>query len=87
MNIPSPIRRAVLTLLLFLLPVATALAQTDPAVLKDLGTVIILQGHSCGKAVSAEKLGEDDYVVTCETGDRYRVTIDKATDRVVVRKQ
>ena len=61
-------------------------AQQDPKVLKDLGTVIILQGYPCGKAVSADKRGEDDYLVTCQSGDRYRVTID-ANDRVVIKKQ
>jgi hypothetical protein len=86
MNIPNAFRRAALAATLALLPVAAAMAQTDPSVLKDLGTVIILQGYPCGKAVSADKRGEEDYVVTCESGDRYRVTIDKSTDRVVVKK-
>jgi hypothetical protein len=78
-------RSTVLVTVLALLP-AAVLAQADPKVLKDLGTVIILQGYSCGKAVSADKQGEDDYIVRCESGDRYRVTVDKTSDRVVVKK-
>jgi len=88
MNIPTPTRRLALAAVLVLVPVAVAMAQdADPKVLKDLGTVIILQGYPCGKAVSARKLGEDDYLVTCESGDRYEVSIDKATDRVVIQKK
>lgn len=60
-------------------------AQEDPKVLKDLATVIALQGHPCGQAVKADKQADNDYIVSCSSGDRYRVTID-ANDRVVVRK-
>ena len=72
--------------LLALAPLSAAMAQADKKVLKDLGTVIALQGHPCGKATKADKKGENDYVVTCESGDKYRVTIDK-NDRVVVKKR
>ena len=62
-----------------------ALAEDDPKVLKDLGTVIALQGKPCGEVTRADKRGENDYVVTCSSGDRYRVKID-ANDRVVITK-
>lgn len=75
-----------LTLLAALLPAGQALAQADAKVLKDLGTVIALQGHPCGQAVKADKRGDNDYLVTCQSGDRYRVTIDE-NDRVVIKKQ
>lgn len=80
------LRPAALATLLAFAPLSTAVAQSDPKVLKDLGTVIALQGKPCGKAVRADKKGENDYVVTCQSGDRYRVTIDQ-NDRVVVKKQ
>lgn len=82
----SAIRRLALAMLLSAAPLGQALAQADAKVLKDLGTVIALQGMPCGKAVKADKKGDNDYLVTCQTGDRYRVTID-ANDRVVVKKQ
>ena len=62
-----------------------AWADDDARVRKDLQTVITLQGKPCGKVTKAEKQGENDYIVTCETGDRYRVTIDE-NDRVIVKK-
>lgn len=80
------IKRLAFAALLATAPLGQALAQADAKVLKDLGTVIALQGMPCGKAVKADKKGDDDYLVTCQTGDRYRVTID-ANDRVVVKKQ
>ena len=41
----------------------------------DLTAVIALQGKPCGKVVSAAKRGEDDYVATCQDGNRYRVFV------------
>ena len=87
MNIMQSMRPAMLVAALAMLPASAVLAQADAKVLKDLGTVIILQGHPCGQAVKADKQAEDDYIVTCESGDRYHVTIDAGTDRVMVRKQ
>jgi hypothetical protein len=68
---------------------ATTLAADDPPgdvpVAKDLTAVIALQGLPCGKVVSATQQGEDDYVVSCEDGHRYRVFVN-ADGRVVVEK-
>ena len=86
MNIMKTLCKAVLACALAMLPASAVLAQDDAKVLKDLGTVIILQGYSCGQAIKADKQGEDDYIVTCQSGDRYRVTIDPNSDRVVVKK-
>lgn len=52
---------------------------------KDLTAVIALQGLPCGKVVSATQQGEDDYVASCEDGNRYRVFVN-ADGRVVVEK-
>ena len=41
----------------------------------DLTAVIALQGKPCGKVVSAAKRGDDDYVATCQDGNRYRVFV------------
>jgi hypothetical protein len=46
--------------------------------------VIALNGRPCGKVVNATKRGEDDYVATCEDGNRYRVYVKDG--RVVVEK-
>lgn len=60
-----------------------ALAQ-DISEASDLTAVIALNGKPCGKVVSAAKRGEDDYVATCEDGNRYHVYIKDG--RVVVEK-
>ena len=52
---------------------------------KDLAAVIALQGLPCGQVVSATKKGDDDYVVSCKDGNRYRVVVN-ADGRVVVQK-
>jgi hypothetical protein len=51
---------------------------------EDLAAVIALDRKPCGKVVSATKRGEDDYVATCEDGNRYRVHVKDG--RVVVEK-
>ena len=58
---------------------------SDVPVAKDLTAVIALQGLPCGKVVNATQRGEDDYVASCEDGNRYRVYVN-ADGRVVVEK-
>jgi hypothetical protein len=43
---------------------------------QDLTAVIALQGKPCGKVVNYEKLGENEFVAHCSTGDVYRVYVD-----------
>jgi hypothetical protein len=67
-----------------------SLAQ-DPAgskvpVAQDLTAVIALQGLPCGKVVSVQQKGENDYVASCEDGHRYRVYVN-ADGRVIAEKQ
>ncbi len=50
----------------------------------DLTAVIALNGQPCGRVVSAQKRGDNDYVATCEDGNRYRVYVREG--RVVVEK-
>ena len=50
----------------------------------DLTAVIALQAKPCGKVVNAAKRGENDYVATCEDGNRYRVYV--RDGRVIVEK-
>jgi hypothetical protein len=54
-------------------------------VARDLTAVIALQGLPCGQVVSAIQQGEDDYVASCQDGNRYRVFVN-AEGRVVVEK-
>ena len=49
----------------------------------DLTAVIALQAKPCGRVVNAEKRGENDYVATCQDGNRYRVYV---SGRVIVEK-
>ena len=65
---------------------SNAMAADDRAVLKDLTAVIALQGQPCGQVVTATKQGDNDYVVACKDGSRYRVFVN-AEGRVVVQKQ
>jgi hypothetical protein len=51
-----------------------------------LTSVIALQGRPCGQVVTATKQGDNDYIVSCQDGNRYRVFVN-AQDRVVVQKQ
>jgi len=62
----------------------TSLADEQVSTAADLTAVIALQGKPCGKVVDAAKRGEDDYVATCENGNRYRVSVKDG--RVVVEK-
>jgi hypothetical protein len=63
-----------------------ASAADDPAVLKDLTAVIALQGQPCGQVVSVTRQGENDYIASCQDGNRYRVFV-SSQGRVVVQKQ
>ncbi|HKB35860.1 MAG TPA: hypothetical protein VKD72_05360 [Gemmataceae bacterium] len=71
-----------LTVALFARP---AQAQEEAAVLRDLTAVITLQGQPCGQVVSVTKQGDNDYVASCQDGNRYHVFIKDG--RVVVQKQ
>jgi hypothetical protein len=62
-----------------------SLADEQISDVADLTAVIALQGKPCGKVVNAAKKGEDDYVATCEDGNRYHVFV--SNGRVVVEKQ
>jgi hypothetical protein len=57
----------------------------DVPVATDLSAVIALQGLPCGKVVGATQRGEDDYVASCEDGNRYRVFVNP-DGRVIVEK-
>jgi len=72
--------------LLAMLFVPPAIAADDPALLKDLTSVIALLGLPCGQVVAATRLGDNDHVATCENGMRYRVFLN-AEGRVVAQKQ
>jgi hypothetical protein len=67
-------------------PAGAADEKDDAEVRRDLFTVITLEGHPCGAVVEAQRLGPDDYLAACKTGDRYRVRI-KPGDRLSVEKQ
>jgi hypothetical protein len=73
--------------LLGVAPPARAQADAEPvSVPQDLFAVITLRGKPCGKVTSYQKTGENDYLVTCETGHRYRVYV-SADQRVVVEEK
>jgi hypothetical protein len=67
-------------------PVPAAEEAGDVPVTQDLTAVIALQGLPCGKVVSARQQAENDYIVSCQDGNRYRVFMN-ADGRVVVEKR
>ena len=60
-------------------------AADNPAVGKDLGATIALQGQPCGKVIESKRNGDSDYTATCADGNRYHVYVDPS-GRVVVKK-
>lgn len=61
-------------------------ASSTVPVAKDLTAVIALQGLPCGKVVSVQQQGENDYLASCEDGNHYRVFVN-ADGRVIAEKQ
>ncbi len=61
-------------------------AAEDATLLKDMTSVIALLGLPCGKVVSAAKQGDNDHIVSCQDGNRYRVFLN-AEGRVVAEKK
>ncbi len=49
---------------------------------RDLFSVLALRGKPCGRVLEAQKQAEQDYLVRCEDGNRYRIHIDG--ERVVI---
>jgi hypothetical protein len=45
--------------------------------------VLALKGKSCDEITTVRNQGENDYLVTCSNGKRYRIRID-ASERVIV---
>ena len=73
------------TVLCATVSVAVAQSPDQAKTTQDLTSVIALQGLPCGKVVSANQQGADDYVATCSDGNRYRVYVN-ADGRVLVEK-
>lgn len=65
---------------------APSFAADDPALLKDMTSVIALLGLPCGQVVSATRQADNDHIVSCADGNRYRVFV-TAEGRVVAEKQ
>ena len=65
---------------------ASAAAADDAAVKKDLTAVIALQGLPCGQVTEVRTLDDNDYIASCQDGNRYHVFVN-AQGRVVAQKQ
>lgn len=61
-------------------------AGPDVPLTTDLTAVIALQGLPCGQVTTATRQAEDDYLATCQDGNRYRIRVN-AEGRVVVTRQ
>lgn len=67
-------------------PLAAQAQASDISSAKDLTAVIALQGLPCGQVTDVSQRGDNDYVATCQDGNRYHVYVN-AQGRVVVEKQ
>ena len=65
---------------------APSFAAEDPVLLKDMTSVIALLGLPCGQVVSAVRKADNDHIVSCADGNRYRVFVN-AEGRVVAEEQ
>src|SRR4029078_2678791 len=65
---------------------ASAAAADDAAVKKDLTAVIALQGLPCGQVTEVRTLGDNDYIASCQDGNRYHVFVN-AQARVVAKNK
>ena len=68
------------------LPLSAQNTGSDVSSAKDLTAVIALQGLPCGQVTKVTPRGENDFLATCQDGNRYRVFVN-ADGRVVVKKQ
>ncbi|HET8564340.1 MAG TPA: hypothetical protein VFM35_10750 [Candidatus Binatia bacterium] len=85
-NVNHPaMRRRVAAIGFLLCTLCSPLSAATVSTAQDLTAVIALQGRPCGKVVSYDKLGENEFVARCSTGDVYRVYVD-AGGRVRVEK-
>ncbi len=82
----APARAAALILPLAMLCASPSAAADKVSLLKDLTSVIILLGLPCGQAVIADRQADNDHIVTCYDGNRYRVFV-SADGRVVAASQ
>ncbi len=80
-----PARASVLMFLLAALFAGPSPAADDAALLKDLTAVILLLGLPCDQMVSARRQADNDHVVACRDGNRYRIFVN-AEGRVVAQK-
>jgi hypothetical protein len=68
------------------LAAGSSTAADDASVRKDLTAVIALQGLPCGQVTEVRTLGDNDYLASCQNGNRYHVFVN-AQGRVVAQKQ
>jgi len=80
-----PARISVLMFMLAALFAKPSPAADDAALLKDLTAVVLLLGLPCEQVVSATRQGDNDQVVSCRDGNRYRIFVN-AEGRVVAQK-
>ena len=74
------------TLLFLAALLAAGPSAAADALSKDLTSTIALLGLPCGKVVASKKLGDNDYIATCQNKNVYRVYVN-AQGRVVAEKR
>ena len=79
-------RASLATLAIAVALTASVAAADDATVKKDLTAVIALQGLPCGRVTEVRTLGDNDYIASCQDGNRYHDFVN-AQGRVVAQKQ
>ena len=74
------------SLVLTMLFAGASFAADDVSILKDLTAVIALQALPCGQVITVVRQAENDYIASCQDGNRYRVFVN-SEGRVVALKQ
>jgi hypothetical protein len=72
-------------ILVMMVFVAMPSLADDVSLAKDMTAVIALHGLPCGQVVSVKRQSENDHIVSCQDGNRYRVYVN-SEGRVVAQK-
>jgi len=73
----------VLAISMLSLAALPALAVPDPALSKELMSLLVAQAAPCGKIVNIDTQMERDYLVACQNGSSYEINED-AQGKLVV---
>ena len=80
----SKLERSLAWAAIALMASAVSARAQDISEAADLTAVIALNAKPCGRVVAVAKRGDNDFIATCEDGNRYHVYVKDG--RVIVEK-